>query len=752
MGGLLASAGSASAQTDKVDRALRDAIRAGARTENVIISVRPGYLGVVRRSLQAHGDRIRTSHESIAAVSAEIHVDDIAELARQPWVEGVSLDALVYASDADRVASSSQPAGYPWLPSGSAPKTRLRESLGLSAAASPGSPAGEGVVVALIDSGISPSQDLDESRIAAFFDFTRAGCAAEPQQCAARPFDDLGHGTHVAGLIGSSGALSHNLYQGVAPAVKFVGLKVLKADGSGRTSDVITAIEFVTSNRQQWGGQVIINLSLGHTIFTPAVLDPLVRAVERASAAGIVVVVAAGNNAKANTYSGITSPANAPSALTTGAVETNRTPVRPGDWVADFSARGPTWFDAFAKPDFVAPGSRLISNTTVDSTLFKATGSRTGAGPVYQIPDFQATGHISIDNAPFLQLSGTSMAAGVASGVVALVLEANRQGGAPSLTPNAVKAILQYTATAVTANRPDTLTQGVGQINAHGAVALATQLDTTVPLGGWWLKSGVDESTQFGLAGPDGCALPNCRVEEWSRNVIWGSRVVAGDLVYRKLLIWAGNMIWGTDVVSRDDSNVQWGTARQDGDSRDGNLVWGTRLAAGAPVLLVACGDQSALNAIMWGTASGAVVLRENIVWGGSGLWGNNLVPGRVMGVRDGEAITWSTVPQSMIDGDNILWGTNEGDNILWGTWDGDNILWGTSESDGDVIVMGTTDIDGDNILWGTWDGDNILWGTSEFGGDNILWGTWDGDNILWGTWDLDNILWGTVLRRSGAF
>ena len=89
------------------------------------------------------------------------------------------------------------------------------------------------------------------------------------------------------------------------------------------------------------------------------------------------------------------------------------------------------------------------------------------------------------------------MAAGVASGVVALVLEANRHGGAPPLTPNAVKAILQYTATSLTTNNPDALTQGAGEINAAGAVALAGQIDTTAPLGGWWLTGGVDESTQF---------------------------------------------------------------------------------------------------------------------------------------------------------------------------------------------------------------------------------------------------------------
>src|SRR5439155_3802161 len=92
----------------------------------------------------------------------------------------------------------------------------LRQTLGLSNVAAPGSVNGDGIVVALIDSGISPNADLPLSRIAAFYDFTRLtnGQPSRPQ-----PYDDFGHGTHVAGLLGSGGVLSNYQYQGVAPAV-----------------------------------------------------------------------------------------------------------------------------------------------------------------------------------------------------------------------------------------------------------------------------------------------------------------------------------------------------------------------------------------------------------------------------------------------------------------------------------------------------------------------------------------------------
>jgi serine protease AprX len=99
----------------------------------------------------------------------------------------------------------------------------------------------------------------------------------------------------------------------------------------------------------------VLNLSLGHPIYEPAATDPLVQAVERAVAAGIVVVTSAGNEGTNRVtgqvgYAGITSPGNAPSAITVGAVDTRNTTTRLDDQVPSFSSRGPTWYDAYAKP------------------------------------------------------------------------------------------------------------------------------------------------------------------------------------------------------------------------------------------------------------------------------------------------------------------------------------------------------------------------------------------------------------------
>src|SRR4029079_13088403 len=118
---------------------------------------------------------------------------------------------------------------------------------------------GNRVTVALIDSGFKKSGDLDH---VVFFDFTRGGVADNPS-------DDYGHGTHVAGLIGSDGGLSNGLYEGIAPDVRYVVLKVLDESGAGLTSNVIDAINFSIKYKKALGID-IINLSLGHPIYEPA--------------------------------------------------------------------------------------------------------------------------------------------------------------------------------------------------------------------------------------------------------------------------------------------------------------------------------------------------------------------------------------------------------------------------------------------------------------------------------------------------
>src|SRR5204863_9391810 len=114
-------------------------------------------------------------------------------------------------------------------------------------------------------------------------------------------------------------------YQGVASAVNLVVFKVLDSKGQGNTNDVIKAITFATANKALLGIDVI-NLSLGHPVYESATTDPLVQAVEAAVRSGIVVVTSAGNfginpSTGQPGYAGVTSPGNAPSALTVGSFD-----------------------------------------------------------------------------------------------------------------------------------------------------------------------------------------------------------------------------------------------------------------------------------------------------------------------------------------------------------------------------------------------------------------------------------------------
>jgi serine protease AprX len=392
----------------------------------------------------------------------------------------------------------------------------LQATLGLTATRVEGS----NITVAVIDSGIAPVADL-RTRIVASYDFTAGGASVKPS-------DAYGHGTHVAGLVGGSGSTSYGLYPGVAPAVKFVSLKVLDATGSGSPANVIKAIQFAVAQKAKLNIK-IINLSLGHPIFEPAATDPLVQAVEAAVRAGIVVVAASGNFGINSTtglpgYAGVTSPGNAPSAITVGSQQLNGTPQIADDIVPIYSSRGPTWYDGFVKPEVVAPGHRQVAPTSPNSTLYKLFAT------LY--PSFL------LNNGQYLVLSGTSMATGVASGVAAQVIYAP-----PGLTPAAVKAVMQYTASTLKAANGetyDTLTQGTGALNGAGAIALASAINPSMPVGSYWLTYGVSPYSR--IAG---------EVRAWSENVVWGTSTLGGDTVTANQFAWADNVVWGTSTVLR---------------------------------------------------------------------------------------------------------------------------------------------------------------------------------------------------------
>jgi serine protease AprX len=501
---------------------------------------------------------------------------------------------------------------------------------------------GSGIGIAVIDSGISTWHDdltkggvtkifpYGNQRVSKFVDFVNGRTL---------PYDDNGHGTHVAGIIGGNGYDSLGEKTGIAPKASLVSLKVLDANGQGTISNIIAALGWVAANAKTYNIRVV-NMSVGAPIRESYWTDPLTLATKRVTDMGITVVTAAGNmgkNAGGHLQKGgITAPANAPWVLTVGASSTMGTLTRNDDKMADFSSSGPTFKDYLAKPDVTAPGAGTISLAVPGSTFYLTKTA------------YLVSGKIGLGSKPYLSLSGTSMAAPVVSGTVALMLQAN-----PNLTPNLIKAIIEYTAQQYPGY--SSLRQGAGFLNTLGAVRLA----------------------QFYASHQAGNRMPVQAA--WSRHILWGNHMLKGGYINPKGNAWANSVVWGAVKTADDSENIVWGT--DCGDDACGNIVWGTA-------------DDDGEN-IVWGTSD-----EENIVWGTA--CGDDACENIVWGTDNGD--------------ENIVWGTDCGgadcENIVWGTEDPDgNIVWGTAE-EGENIVWGTADADG-NIVWGTSTDSDVTWGES---------------------------------------
>ena len=261
---------------------------------------------------------------------------------------------------------------------------------------------GSGVGVAVIDSGIASHPDLN-GRVYYSYDLLDPNNGGR---------DWYGHGTHVAGIIAGNGTASvlkdRTLWSGVAQGAQLINVRVLGNDGSGMTSDVVQAIDWCVRQQSQFNIRVI-NLSLGHMPVEAPEDDPLVLAVNRAVAAGIVVVTSAGNFGKlpdgTPVVGGIVTPGIAATAITVGAVNTRGTVQRSDDLMSTWSSRGPAgrqdapegWL---IKPDLVAPGNAVVSAAQPSSYLWQT---------------LPADRHINGTLGGYLKLSGTSMAAPMVS-------------------------------------------------------------------------------------------------------------------------------------------------------------------------------------------------------------------------------------------------------------------------------------------------------------------------------------------------
>jgi serine protease AprX len=551
----------------------------------VIVSLVPGAELPAEFKKFARGGRL----DVINGVALELPNYVINQLAAHPSVFRLHYDRPIHAHN--------------YLTSVTVGARAVQSSLGYT---------GAGVGVAIIDSGITAWHDdltnnssktypYGNQRVSKFVDFVNGRTA---------PYDDNGHGSHVAGIIAGNGYDSGGQKAGIAPKASLVSLKVLDQNGQGTISNIIAALNWVAVNGKTYNIRVV-NLSVGAGIYESYWTDPLTLAAKAVTDKGITVVAAAGNFGKNALgqlqWGGITAPGNAPWVLTVGASSTNGTLTRSDDEMANYSSSGPTAIDFNAKPDLVAPGTGTVSLAVPGSTFYLSK-------VLYLI-----SGTLGLGVKPYLALSGTSMAAPVVSGTVALMLQAN-----PNLTPNLIKAILQYTAQQYPGY--SALREGAGFLNSLGAVRLAKY-----------------------YANPQsGDRMPVQSI--WSKQIIWGSHRLQGGFPNPTANAWSNNIVWGTAKTLDTGDNIVWGMGCTDCN----NIVWG----------------MSGLDNIVWGTSGDG----DNIVWGMSAL--DNIVWGMDCGGADCDNIVWG-----MLDlVDNIVWGTAaDGDNIVWGMSGLDNVVWGMS-------------------------------------------------------------------------
>jgi serine protease AprX len=260
--------------------------------------------------------------------------------------------------------------------------------------------------------------------------------------------EESGHGTHVASIAGNADYDVYGKVYGVAPNAALVGIKAFDAEGKATYADVIRGIDWALQAKDQINLKVL-NMSFSGPARSYYWEDPLNQAVMKAWQAGIVVVASAGNSGPGPMTIGV--PGNVPYIITVGAMTDNYTPsYLSDDIVASFSSAGPT-VEGFVKPEIVAPGGHLSGLMAFDTQI------------VQEHPEFH-------DGGRYFEMSGTSQAAGVVSGVVALMLTQD-----PTLTPDEVKCRLMDSAHTAFDNNGElaysVFQQGSGVVNVADALA-----------------------------------------------------------------------------------------------------------------------------------------------------------------------------------------------------------------------------------------------------------------------------------------
>lgn len=277
---------------------------------------------------------------------------------------------------------------------------------------------GKGIGVAVMDTGIFAHPDFN-GRLIAFYDTINHKTDF---------YDDSGHGTHVSGIIGGSGAASGGRFAGVAPGCSLIGVKVLDRLGNGSIRDVIQGISWVIENKDRYAIR-IANISMGSGKHSgTAEHKKLIEAIERLWHSGVIVVAAAGNGGPAAGSIGL--PGSSRKVITVGACDDHIPILLPQGEMVDYSGRGPTG-DCVLKPDIVAPGGRIHSCRIPEGRILKLFQRGFNTQDITEYQSYYYT-----------EKSGTSMATPMVTGAIALLLSKY-----PQMTGREVKIRLKNTST-----------------------------------------------------------------------------------------------------------------------------------------------------------------------------------------------------------------------------------------------------------------------------------------------------------------
>ena len=517
----------------------------------VIVQFDKDPTDVYHQKILSRGGTLRAMLHSVRGASYTLPAAALAELAHDPSVVHISQDHRVFAKLDYTAAAINAPAAW---------------QLGWT---------GTGVGVALVDSGVSLDQDLAERNVVYQQNLL-------PAEAGSGAYDRYGHGMHIAGIIASNGASSScgnctRTLKGMAPNANLINVRVLDENGESTDSTVIAGIETAIQLKDKYNIRVM-NLSLGRPVYESYKVDPLCQAVEAAWKAGIVVVVAAGNEGRDNAagtngYGTITAPGNDPFVITVGAMKTMGTYERSDDLIASYSSKGPTPIDDIVKPDIVAPGNRVVSLLAPGNPTLEAAAGSQGQVPYgyYENPAEKGVSN------RYLVLSGTSMAAGVVSGAVADLLQAQ-----PGLTPDQVKGLLMQTAYKVfpqssVATDPvtgisytsyyDVFTRGAGYLD------LGAALQSRAPAAGVSALS--PAVTYSSLTGRpylvfEGGSLWS-RAEQmdsaWTSRLTWAAvGVDAERSLWSESAAWAARTIWNASHTGAERS--MWGESMTPGSGQ----------------------------------------------------------------------------------------------------------------------------------------------------------------------------------------